>query len=118
LTTGQGDDVSKGEPKEMSWEFKQADNRTHKNFTVTIYECTADAAPTRKTSDVREITNITFAASGHNSIVHQGPDGRSFKIVRFTLRMTLLGMGKVHFATYVNGELAGQKDVRVNGEGR
>jgi hypothetical protein len=113
---GQNDDVSKGEPVVMAWEFKQPEqeNRARKNYSITIYQCATQDAPTRRTKDVRECVTITFPASRQNTNVHEGPDGQLFRVVRFDVKMTLLGMGKVHFATYVNGELAGQKDVRVD----
>lgn len=114
LTTFQGDDVSKGEPVEMSWEFKQADSHARKDYTVTIFECTTDEAPTRKTNDVRECVAITFTAAGHDMVYHDGNEGQQqFWVVRFDVKMRLCGMGKVDFALYVNGRLAASRDVRV-----
>lgn len=106
--------MSKGEPVEMTWEFKQPESRARKNYTITIFECAAQVAPTRKTSEVRECATITFTASGNNSSSRDGTEGQRVRVVRFDVRMTLLGMGKVDFATYVNGRLAGQRDVRVD----
>jgi hypothetical protein len=107
--------VSKGDPVELTWEFKQPESRARKHYNITIFECTTQDAPPRKTSDVRECATITFTASGNTTSSQEGLEGRNYRVVRFDVRMTLLGMGKVDFALYVNGRLAAQKDVKVTG---
>jgi hypothetical protein len=111
MTTFQGDNVSKGVPVEMSWEFKQPEIHTRKDYTVTIFECTSDEAPTQKTNEVRECAVITFTAAGHNMVFQDGNEGQQqFRVVRFDVKMSLCGMGKVDFALYVNGRLAASRD--------
>lgn len=106
--------MSKGDPVEMTWEFKQPESRTSKDYTVTIFECTANEAPTRKTNEVRECAAITFTAAGYDMVHQGGNEGQhQFRIVRFDVKMSLCGMGKVDFALYVNGRLAASRDVRV-----
>ncbi|KAF2026845.1 hypothetical protein EK21DRAFT_92091 [Setomelanomma holmii] len=109
-----GQDVSKGDPVEMTWEFEQPDNRSRRNYTIKLYQCAVPDAPPRLTDDVRECAIITFTASENNTMVREGAGGQNFRVVRFDVRMTLRGMGKVDFETYVNGKLAGKRDVRVD----
>jgi hypothetical protein len=98
----------------MTWEFKQPESRARTRYSITIFECTAQDAPTRKTSDVRECATITFMASEKNAMPREGPDGTTYRVVRFDVRMTLLSMGAITFTVFENGRLAAQKDVRIS----
>jgi hypothetical protein len=114
LTGTKGDDVSKGDPKNMTWEFEQLDSERRTDYTIRVFECEASVAPPRKTSEVRECAIITFTASGNNLMFRESEGGQRFRIVRFDVRMTLQGMGKVNFTLWVNGNLAAKRDVHIS----
>jgi hypothetical protein len=97
----------------MTWEFEQLDSLTRTDYAIRIFECETSDAPPRKTIDVRELATITFTASGNSFIFRDSAEGQRFRIVRFDVRMTLQGMGKVDFALWVNGSLAAKRDVHI-----
>ncbi|KAH7341154.1 hypothetical protein BKA66DRAFT_544029 [Pyrenochaeta sp. MPI-SDFR-AT-0127] len=108
-----GHDVSKGDPVSMSWELSHPENRPRSTFSVKIYECEADIEPTRRTKEVHECATITFPVRWNDLETREGANGQRFKFVQFEVQMTLLGLGKLDFATYVDGKKAASKDVRV-----
>jgi hypothetical protein len=112
LTSYQGDDISQGTPIETPWAFEQPESRACANYQITIYECEAEIAPNRKTVDVHKCATITFSARSGSSI-REGAEGQRYRVVRFDVKMSMLGMGKLDFATYVDGRLASRMDVKV-----
>ncbi|KAF1938603.1 hypothetical protein EJ02DRAFT_514404 [Clathrospora elynae] len=108
-----GADVSKGSPVSLSWELTQPEHSPRSCFTIKIFESEAEVAPSRRTKDVLECASITFPVKWNSLKVRDGGEGRLHKYVQFDVKMTLLGLGKLDFATYVDDQLVGQKDIRV-----
>jgi hypothetical protein len=105
--------VSKRDPVDMTWEFEQLETQTRSDYTVRIFECEASIAPTRMTKDVRECAAITFTVSPNNYMYRENAGGHRCRFVRFSVKVSLAGMGKVDFALYINGKLAASRDVTV-----
>lgn len=97
----------------MTWEFEQLETQRCSDYTVRIFECENVEAPTRMTKDVRERAAITFTVSPNDYIFRDNAEGHRCRVVRFDVKMTLAGMGKVDFALFVNGKLAASRDVTV-----
>jgi hypothetical protein len=96
----------------MSWKFEQPEN-ARGNCTITIYECETPDAPSRKTDKVRECASITFNGRTDSTEFREGADGQRFIIIQFDVRMTLLGLKGLEFATSINGRVAAQRHIRV-----
>ncbi|ORY19152.1 hypothetical protein BCR34DRAFT_609778 [Clohesyomyces aquaticus] len=110
---GKGDDVSKGNPVTLSWEKFHPNTKPCTSFSVKIFECDADEAPARMTNEVRECETIDFPINWGSLAVREGAKGQLFRRVQFDLKVTMLGMGKVKFATFVDDIEVGQKNVKV-----
>lgn len=105
--------MSKGKPVTMSWEKFHPESRPCTSFTIKMYECEAEDAPTRLTAEVRQCETIIIPFSWSNLLVQDGADGKRFRRVQFDLKMSMLGMGKLDFATYVDGNMVARKNVSV-----
>ncbi|KAF1843607.1 uncharacterized protein K460DRAFT_396871 [Cucurbitaria berberidis CBS 394.84] len=108
-----GVDVSRIDPVSLSWELTQPENLPRSSFTIKIFESEANTAPTRKTNEVHECATITFPVRWNSLEVRDGGEGQRYKYVHFDVKMTILGLGKLDFATYVDGRRVAQKDVKV-----
>ncbi|KAF2827193.1 hypothetical protein CC86DRAFT_381251 [Ophiobolus disseminans] len=108
-----GGGVSMSDPVEMSWMIEQPES-TNESYSIIMYECDSRVAPTHKTSDVRECNTITFTATDKDTIFRNDHHGQRLRVSHFGVRMALLGMGRVDFATYINGRLQAKTSVSTN----
>ncbi|KAF2467960.1 uncharacterized protein BDR25DRAFT_266432 [Lindgomyces ingoldianus] len=108
-----GDDVSQGNPVILSWQKFQPDSRPCTSLSVKIFECEANNAPNRMTSEVQECETIIFPINWASLAVSEGANGQRFRRVQFDLKMTMLGLGKLDFETFVDGKMVARQNVRV-----
>jgi len=105
--------VSKSDPVTMSWELTNPENRPRSTFAIQIYTCESDIAPTRRAPDVMSCATISFPVKWNELESRDGVAGQRYKFVQFDVKMTLAGMGKLDFATYIEGRMVARRDVKV-----
>ncbi|KAF2113651.1 hypothetical protein BDV96DRAFT_647905 [Lophiotrema nucula] len=106
-----GDNVMKGDPVTLSWERYIPESRPCTSFTVKVYESESDTAPSRLNRDVHECEPIVVPIIWKNLIPRDGADGQKFRRIQFNLKLSMLGLGKLDFAAYVEGSLVGRRQV-------
>ena len=60
-----------------------------------------------------ECATINFSVKWNDLESRKGAAGQRYKFVQFEVKMTLSGLCKLDFATYVDGKKVGHRDVKV-----